>query len=143
MACHFRREETIMEEKQTVKYILLTIENRTVRVAIGIQNNHMPIVYWMERGDLYSYVLFQGCMSEEEGRQILVAAEANNYAAACRLFHKHFRGKQSEKIYVEAEGRCPISEEVPDDWFDECKQILSLMMTNLRTVLVFERKEDW
>lgn len=36
MACHFRREETIMEEKQTVKYILLTIENRTVRVAIGM-----------------------------------------------------------------------------------------------------------
>ena len=132
-----------MEEKQTVKYILLTIDNCTVRVAIGIQNNHMPIVYWMKRGDVYSCKLFQGCMSVEEGRQILAAAEANNYAAACRLFHKYFRGVLSEKIYVEAEGRWPISEEVPDDWFDECKQILSLMTTNLRKVLVFEREDDW
>lgn len=31
----------------TVKYILLTICNRAVRVAIGIQPNHTPLVYWM------------------------------------------------------------------------------------------------
>ena len=135
----------------TVKYILLTIENHTVRVAIGIQENHAPIVYWMEKGDLYSYILFQGCMTEEEGNRILAAAEADNYATAIRLFRKYFRGEGSEKMYVEAEGMegwegkwlyLPISEVVPDDWFDECKQIMSLMTTNIRDVLTFERDEE-
>ena len=129
-----------------VKYILLTIENRTVRVAIGIQESHTPIVYWMEKGDPYSYILFQGCMTEEEGNRILAAAEADNYATAIRLFRKYFRGEESEKVYVEAEGMedwegkrlyLPISEVVPDDWFDECKQIMSLMRTNMRDVLTF------
>lgn len=134
-----------------VKYILLTIENRTVRVAIGIQENHDPIVYWMEKGDIFSYVLFQGCMTEEEGNKILQAAEKNDYRTACRLFRKYFRGEESGKIYVESEGMegwdgrtlyLPISEVVPDDWFDECKQIMSLMMTNMRDVLTFERDEE-
>ena len=31
----------------TFKYILLTIENRTVRVVIGILENYDPIVYWL------------------------------------------------------------------------------------------------
>ena len=88
----------------TVKYILLTIANRTVRVAIGVQPNHTPIVYWMKKGDGFSYVLYQGCMTEEEGNQILDAAEADNYAAAVRLFHKYFRGENSEKVYAEEEG---------------------------------------
>lgn len=36
----------------------------------------------------------------------------------------------------------PISEVVPDDWFDECKLIISCMMTNKRTVFTFERDEE-
>ena len=135
----------------TVQYILLTIKNRTVRVAVGIQKNHTPIVYWMDKGDIYSYVLFQGCMTEEEGNEILAAAEADNYAVAIRLFRKYFRGEESDKVYVEEEGLLlpsgerlymPISEVVPDDWFDECKLIMSFMRKNWRIVLTFERKEE-
>lgn len=135
----------------TVKYILLTIENRTVRVALGVQPGHAPITYWMEKGDIYSYVFFQGCMTEKEGGQILAAAEADNYGSAIRLFRKYFRGENSDTMYIEAEGMkgwdgktlyLPISEVVPDDWFDECKQIMSLMRTNIRDVLTFERNEE-
>lgn len=135
----------------TVKYILLTIDNRTVRVAIGIQLGYDPIVFWMERGNLYSYVMFEGAMTEEEGNQILAAAEANDYASACRLFRKYFRGEESDRMYIEEEGvvssggeqlYLPISEMVPDEWFDECKQIMSLMNSNLRDVLTFERNEE-
>ena len=37
----------------------------------------------------------------------------------------------------------PISEVVPDDWFDECKQIMDLMDTNIRGVFSFDRHNDW
>lgn len=143
-----KQEESV---KTTVKYILFTIENRTIRVAVGIQKNHAPIAYWMKRGDPYSYVYYQGCMTEDEGNQILQAAEANNYALAIRLFHKYFRGEQSEYVYAKEEGWVssngdrvypPISEVVPDDWFYECKEIMSLMTTNMREVLTFERDEE-
>ena len=135
----------------TVKYILFTIENSTVRVAIGVQPDHDPIVYWMKKGDIYSYILYQGCMTEEEGEQILAAAEADNYAKAIRLFRKYFKGQESDKVYVEEEGLVsswgerlwmPISEVVPDEWFDECKHIMSLMETNMRDVLTYERDEE-
>ena len=135
-----------------VKYILLTILNQTVRVAIGIQENHTPIVYWMDReilngirrGNDYGspYVMIEGSLTEDEGKEILYAAEAGDYAKAIRLFKKYFRGEDSDKVYDEDGAWRPISEEVEDDWFDECKEIMSLMTTDLRDVLTYERQED-
>lgn len=137
----------------TVKYILLTICNNTVRVAIGIQEKHVPIVYWMDRETLKDirkgnygrspYFIFEGSLTEEEGNEILSAAETNDYARAIRLFKKYFRGEYSDKVFDENESWRPISEEVHDDWFDECKEILSLLTTNIRDVLVYERKEEY
>ena len=135
----------------TVKYILLTINSRTIRVAIGVQPGYEPIVYWMEKGNIYSYVMFQGAMTEEEGNQILAAAEVNDYKTACLLFHKFFRGEESDEIYVEEEGlvtsngeklMLPISEMVSDEWFFECKEIMGLLNSNIRDVLTFERNEE-
>lgn len=145
----------------TVKYILLTIYNHTVRIAVGIQANHKPIVYWMYKEDHYPvevemedgevvtyneysspYVMFEGALTEEEGDEILSAAESNEYAKAIRLFKKYFRGEDSDKVYVEDEGLLPISEMVHDDWFDECKLIMSMLRTNIRTVLTYERQDD-
>ena len=150
------------EEKTIVKYILLTICNRTVRVAIGIQPNHVPLVYWMDKEDHYPveveledgkvfthneyfspYIMFEGALTEKEGEEILSAAESNDYAKAVRLFRKYFRGEDSDKVYVEDEETRPISEEVHDDWYDECKEIMSLMKTNIRDVLTYERQEEY
>lgn len=135
-----------------VKYILLTICDKTVRVAIGIQEKHAPIVYWMDREVLKDirkgnyagspFAMVEGSLTEEEGNEILSAAETNDYARAIRLFKKYFRGEYSDKVFVEDESWRPISEEVHDDWFDECKQILSLLTTNIRDVLVYERTEE-
>ena len=146
----------------TVKYILLTICNRAVRVAIGIQPNHEPVVYWMEKenhypvevelenGEVFTYdryfspyVMFEGSLTEEEGNEILSAAESNEYAKAVRLFRKYFRGEDSDKVYIEDEEWRPISEEVHDDWFDECKEIMSLLRTKIRDVLTYERTEEY
>lgn len=134
-----------MDEIVTVvQYIFLTVNNRKTRVVIGIQDAHTPIVYTMDKGDPLSYVLYTGCMTEQEGLEILLAAEGDNFAKASRLFHKYFRGEDSEKVYVEEEEWRPISEEIHDDWFDECESIMDLMCTNARGVFVYERKPgDW
>jgi len=136
----------------TVKYVLLTLLNKTVRAAIGIQEDHVPIVYWMDRerlkeirnGDYYGspFTMYEGSLTEEEGEKILSAAEADDYAKAIRLFKKYFRGESSKKVFKEDGAWRPISEEVHDDWFDECKEIMSMLETDLRTVLVYEREEE-
>lgn len=136
----------------TVKYVLLTLLKKTARVAIGIQKDHVPIVYWMDRerlkelrnGDYYGspFIMYEGSLTEEEGKEILSAAEADDYAKAIRLFKKYFRREYSEKVFEEDGAWRPISEEVHDDWFDECKDILSMLTMNIRTVLVYERHEE-
>ena len=127
----------------TVKYILFTYNYRMTRVAIGIQNKRLPIVYTMERDDIDSYILYTGCMSEAEGKEILAAAEDDDFAKAIRLFRKYFRGQDSDQVYVEADEWRPISEEIYDDWFDECDQVMTLMETNIRGVFSFDRHNDW
>lgn len=88
-------------------------------------------------------MLYTGCMTKAEGEEILAAAEADDFARVIRLFKKYFRGKDSETVYVETDESLPISEVIHDDWFDECSQIMSLMETNLRGVLSFDRHRDW
>lgn len=127
----------------TVKYILFTFNNRKSRAAIGIQNKRQPIVYTMAKDDIDSYILYTGGMSEAEGEEILAAAEDNDFAKAIRLFRKYFRGQDSDQVYVEADEWRPISEEIHDDWFDECDQIMTLMETNIRGVFSFDRHNDW
>ena len=73
-----------------------------------------------------------GCMSRAEGKEILAAAEDDDFAKVIRLFKKYFRGQDSDQVYVEADEWMPISEVIHDDWFDECKQIMDLMDTNIR-----------
>ena len=127
----------------TVKYILFTFNNRKSRAAIGIQNRRRPIVYTMDTGDIDSYILYTGCMSKAEGKEILAAAEDNDFAKVIRLFKKYFRGQDSDQVYVEADEWLPISEVIHDDWFDECKEIMSLMETDIRDVFSFDRHNDW
>ncbi len=82
-------------------------------------------------------------MSEAEGKEILAAAEDDDFAKAIRLFRKYFRGQDSDQVYVEADEWRPISEEIHDDWFDECDQVMTLMETNIRGVFSFDRHNDW
>ena len=136
-----------------VKYILLTILKGNVRVAIGIQYRRAPLVYWMDRVKLKEigkyddfaspYVMYEGSLTQKEGKEILQAAEADDLSTAVRLFKKYFRGEESDKVYVEDEEWRPISEEVHDDWYDECDEIMSLMCTNIRGVLTYVRRKEY
>ena len=90
-------------------------------------------------GDFGSpFVMYEGSLTEDEGREILAAAENNDFSKAIRLFKKYFKGENSDKVFIEDGAWRPISEEVPDDWFDECEHILSLLETKIRAVLSFE-----
>lgn len=129
-----------MAEKTKVKYIYLTMNKGTLRVCIGIQQGMNPIIYAYAPGDFYSYCMYLNQITQEQGLEILKAAEEGNTRRAISLSKKYcsrlkFRdnlGNDGEyespyevfgKEIVENIGPIVLSDIVPDEWCDEIRDV--------------------
>ncbi|MBQ0064999.1 MAG: hypothetical protein KBT48_04485 [Firmicutes bacterium] len=112
----------------TTNYLFMTMNKKSLRVAIGNRKGSSPVVYIREiDSEDYmndSYSVFINALNEKQGLEI-EEAYSNNKKTAYSLFKKYFN-TENAKEYGPADGGY-ISELVPDDWFDGCKSVLSLL----------------
>ena len=77
------------------EYVIWTIENKTLRVAVGICNNvDTPIVCLKDlnafkEGFYDCYSFYDGAMTMEQAKEIIEAAKNNNNRAVPNLIKKY------------------------------------------------------
>ncbi len=78
------------------EYVIWTIENKTLRVAVGICNNaDTPIVYLkdliaLKEGYSDCYSFYDGAMTMEQAKEIIEATKNGNNRAVPNLIKKYF-----------------------------------------------------
>lgn len=114
------------------EYVIWTIENKTLRVAVGICNNvDTPIVYLKDMNafkegfyDCYSF--YYGAMTMEQAKEIIEAAKNRNNRAVPNLIKKYIDIDSSMRFYEDI-GYTQLTDMVSDEWFDSVKMLVSFL----------------
>lgn len=114
------------------EYVIWTIENKTLRVAVGICNNvDTPIVYLKDMNafkegfyDCYSF--YYGAMTMEQAKEIIEAAKNRNNRAVPNLIKKYIDIDSSLKFYEDI-GYVQLTDMVSDEWFDSVKMLVTFL----------------
>lgn len=114
------------------EYVIWTIENKTLRVAVGICNKvDTPIVYLKDMNafkegfyDCYSF--YDGAMTIEQAKEIIEAAKNDNNRAVPNLIKKYIDIDSSLKFY-ENIGYTQLTDMVSDEWFDSVKSLVAVL----------------
>lgn len=114
------------------EYVIWTIKNKTLRVAVGICNNvDTPIVYLKDMNafkegfyDCYSF--YDGAMTMEQAKEIIDAAKNNNNRAVPNLIKKYIDIDSSLEFY-ENIGYTQLTDMVSDEWFDSVKSLVAVL----------------
>lgn len=114
------------------EYVIWTIENKTLRVAVGICNKvDTPIVYLKDMNafkegfyDCYSF--YDGAMTMEQAKEIIEAAKNNNNRAVPNLIKKYIDIDSSLEFY-ENIGYTQLTDMVSDEWFDSVKSLVAVL----------------
>lgn len=114
------------------EYVIWTIENKTLRVAVGICNNvDTPIVYLKDLNafkesfyDCYSF--YDGAMTMEQAKEIIEAAKNRNNRAVPNLIKKYIDIDSSLEFY-ENIGYTQLTDMVSDEWFDSVKSLVAVL----------------
>lgn len=114
------------------EYVIWTIENKTLRVAVGICNKvDTPIVYLKDMNafkegfyDCCSF--YDGAMTMEQAKEIIEAAKNNNNRAVPNLIKKYIDIDSSLEFY-ENIGYTQLTDMVSDEWFDSVKSLVAVL----------------
>lgn len=114
------------------EYVIWTIENKTLRVAVGICNKvDTPIVYLKDMNafkegfyDCYSF--YDGAMTMEQAKEIIETAKSNNNRAVPNLIKKYIDIDSSLEFY-ENIGYTQLTDMVSDEWFDSVKSLVAVL----------------
>lgn len=114
------------------EYVIWTIENKTLRVAVGICNKvDTPIVYLKDMNafkegfyDCYSF--YDGAMTMEQAKEIIESAKNNNNRAVPNLIKKYIDIDSSLEFY-ENIGYTQLTDMVSDEWFDSVKSLVAVL----------------
>ena len=114
------------------EYVIWTIENKTLRVAVGICNNvDTPIVYLKDlnafkEGFYDCYSFYDGAMTMEQAKEIIEAAKNRNNRAVPDLIKKYIDIDSSLEFY-ENIGYTQLTDMVSDEWFDSVKSLVAVL----------------
>lgn len=114
------------------EYVIWTIENKTLRVAVGICNKiDTPIVYLKDlnafkEGFYDCYSFYDGAMTMEQAKEIIEAAKNDNNRAVPNLIKKYIDIDSSLKFY-ENIGYTQLTDMVSDEWFDSVKSLVAVL----------------
>lgn len=114
------------------EYVIWTIENKTLRVAVGICNNvDIPIVYLkdliaLKEGYYNCYSFYDGAMTMAQAKEIVEAAKNGNNRAVPNLIKKYFDNDSSLRFYEDI-GYVQLTDMVSDEWFDSVKRLVALL----------------
>lgn len=114
------------------EYVIWTIENKTLRVAVGICNKvDTPIVYLKDlnafkEGFYDCYSFYDGAMTIEQAKEIIEAAKNDNNRAVPNLIKKYIDIDSSLKFY-ENIGYTQLTDMVSDEWFDSVKSLVAVL----------------
>lgn len=114
------------------EYVIWTIENKTLRVAVGICNKvDTPIVYLKDMNafkegfyDCYSF--YDGAMTMEQAKEIIETTKSNNNRAVPNLIKKYIDIDSSLEFY-ENIGYTQLTDMVSDEWFDSVKSLVAVL----------------
>lgn len=117
------------------EYVIWTIKNGTLRIAVGICNQtEFSIVYLKEmvaynEGEYNCYSYYDAPLSPEQAKEIIEAAKAGNNRAVPHLIKKYVHLDSSLK-FCECIGYTMLTDMVSDEWFDSVKRIMALLDSN-------------
>lgn len=117
------------------EYVIWTIKNGALRIAVGICNQtEFPIVYLKDmvaynEGEYNCYSYYDAPLSPEQAKEIIEAAKAGNNRAVPHLIKKYVHLDSSLK-FCECIGYTMLTDMVSDEWFDSVKRIMALFDSN-------------
>ncbi len=126
------RKESDSEMISHNEYVVWTINNGTLRIAVGICNQtEFPIVYLKDleaydKGEYNCYSYYEAPLSPEQAKEIIEAAKSGNNRAVPHLIKKYVHLDSSLKFY-ECIGYIMLTDMVSDEWFDSVKRIIALL----------------
>ena len=109
------------------EYVIWTIKNKTLRIAVGICNNtDMPIVYLKDinaltEGHYNCYSFYSGAMTLEQAKEIIDAAKAKENRKVPLLIKKYFDIDSAVSLY-ENIGFTQLTDMVSDEQLDSIKK---------------------
>ena len=114
------------------EYVIWTIKNKTLRIAVGICNNaDLPIVYLKDinaltEGHYNCYSFYSGAMTLEQAKEIIEAAKAEENRKVPLLIKKYFDIDSAVSLY-ENIGFTQLTDMVSDEWFDSVKKVMAFV----------------
>ena len=114
------------------EYVIWTIENKTLRIAVGICNNaDMPMVYLKDmnayrEGHYNCYSFYSGAMTLEQAKEIINAAKTEENRKIPHLIKKYLVIDSATQLH-ENIGYMQITDMVSDEWFDSVKKVIMLL----------------
>ncbi len=113
------------------EYVIWTIANNTLRIAVGICNNvNSPIVYvkklTVDPADYGYYSFYEGAMTMDQAKEIIEAAKNGVNRKVPLLIKKYFHIHSSTRSYEDI-GYSQLTDMVSDDWFDSVKRLLCML----------------
>ena len=110
-------------------YIFMTMNKNTLRVAVGVRKGSKPIAYlYSNESDnhedrFYSYCAYLDAFTEEQGDDLLQLANDNR----TRKAHNYCLKNLNTDKCLGPCGPVRLSDLVPDEWFDGCKEVIGLL----------------
>ena len=114
------------------EYVIWTIENKTLRIAVGICNNaDMPMVYLKDmnayrEGHYNCYSFYSGAMTLEQAKEIINAAKTEENRKIPHLIKKYLVIDSAAQLH-ENIGYMQLTDMVSDEWFDSVKKVIMLL----------------
>ena len=114
------------------EYVIWTIANKTLRVAVGICNNAaMPMVYLKDlngykEGYCNCYSFYSGAMTLEQAKKIMETAKAEENRKIPHLIKKYLDIDSAAQLR-ENIGYTQLTDMVSDEWFDSVKKVMVLL----------------
>ena len=114
------------------EYVIWTIENKTLRIAMGICNNaDMPMVYLKDmnayrEGHYNCYSFYSGAMTLEQAKEIINAAKTEENRKIPHLIKKYLVIDSATQLH-ENIGYMQLTDMISDEWFDSVKKVIMLL----------------
>ena len=114
------------------EYVIWTMKNKTLRIAVGICNNaEQPMVYLKDlnafkKGYYNCYSFYSGAMTLVQAKEIIEAAKAKENRKIPHLIKKYFDIESAMRLY-ENIGFTQLTDLLSDEWFDSIKKVMVLV----------------
>lgn len=114
-------------ERKVIRYAFIPIKKQGLHICVGLQEGEEPIVYARNVAEEYDIMYCYKTMRIEQAEEIFEAVKAGNKKLAGKLFEEYFDPEKVKIICNESMDYRPISDAVPDDWFDEVDDVLMIL----------------